>query len=183
MGFPGGCPLVPQTGADAHPPTGSPGLAVHAAPCGEGRRLTFSRNSSKPSSRTLMSFWLQRDLWAPARGCSPWHITCRGGHRCPARGLALDRQHPGSLEKRHGAHMRRVPHQPTVGPHSSPLLHQGQVRRARNRDIPPALAGALSTAPCATPVPVPCGAPSAWALQGPAERLLGRGLGSCQCFL
>ncbi|CAN0312066.1 unnamed protein product, partial [Bubo scandiacus] len=46
------------------------------------------------------------DLRAPAHGCSPRHVARRGGHRRPARGLALDRQHPGSLEKRPRAHMR-----------------------------------------------------------------------------
>ncbi|CAN0325633.1 unnamed protein product, partial [Bubo scandiacus] len=51
-------------------------------------------------------FWLQGDLRAPAHGCSPRHVARRGGHRRPASGLALDRQHPGSLEKRHRAHMR-----------------------------------------------------------------------------
>ena len=167
-------------------PTGSPGLAVHSAPRGEGRRLTFSRNSSEPSSRTVMSFWLQ-DLRAPAHGCLLRrllrHVTRCGWHRCPARGLALDRQHPGSLGSRHGACVRRVPHQPTVGPHSSPLLPRGQVRRVRHGDIPPALAGAPSAAPRATPVPFLCGTPSAWALQSLAERLLGRGLGSCHGFL
>lgn len=108
---------------------GSPGPAVRATPCGEGRWLTFSLNSSKPLGRTVMSFLLQRDLRAPPHGFSLWHIARRGWHRCPARGLALDRQHPGSLENRHRAYMRRVPHQPTVGPHSSPLLHQGQAHR------------------------------------------------------
>ena len=129
-----------------------------------------------------MSFWLQ-DLRAAAHGCSLRHVARRGRHRRPAGGLALDREHPGSLCSRHGAHMRRVPNQPTVGPHSSPLLHQGQVRRARNGDIPPALAGAPCAAPRATPIPFPCGTPSAWALQSPAERLLRRGLGSCHGFL
>lgn len=104
-------------------PTAFPGPAAHTAPCGEGRRLTFSLNSSKPSSRTVMSFWLQRDLRAPAHGFSLRHVTRRGWHRCPAGGLALDRQHPGSLENRHGAYMRRVSHQPAVGPHGSSLLH------------------------------------------------------------
>lgn len=115
---------------------GFPGPVVHTLPRGEGRRLTFSLNSSKPSSRTVMSFWLQRDLRAPAHGFLLRHVTRCGWHRCPARGLALDRQHPESLENRHRACMRRVPHQPTVGPHSSPLLHRGQVRRTRERGYP-----------------------------------------------
>jgi len=48
---------------------------------------------------------------------------------------------------------------------------------------PTALARARSTAPCATAMPLPCSAPSAWALPSPAETLLGRGLGSRHGFL
>ncbi|RLV63269.1 hypothetical protein DV515_00018442, partial [Chloebia gouldiae] len=51
--------------------------------------------------------------------------------RCLARGLALDCQHPGPRENRHQPYMWRVPHQPTVGPHSSPLLPPGQVRHIK----------------------------------------------------
>lgn len=159
-------------------PTGVPGPAVHATPCGEGRWLTFSLNSSKPSSRTVMSFWLQRDLRAPAHGFLLRHVARRGWHRCPARGLALDRQHPGSLENRHGAYMRRVPHQCTVGPHSSPLLHSGQVRRTREWGYPhhTSRCPGRSTTCYSRPV-------SLQYAQCPAERLLRRRLRSCHCFL
>uniref|UniRef100_A0A8B9G384 Acrosin n=1 Tax=Amazona collaria TaxID=241587 RepID=A0A8B9G384_9PSIT len=92
-----------------------------------------------------MSFCLQSDLRAPAHGCFPRQAAHRGWQRCPAGGLALDRQHPADLRSRHGAHVRRVPHQPAVGPHSSPLLHQRQVRRTREHTGTAAL---LSFHPC-----------------------------------
>lgn len=70
-------------------------------------------------ARHIRKLW---DLRAPAHGRSLRHDARRGWHECPARGLALDRQHPESLVFRRWACMWRVPHQPTVGPHSSTLL-------------------------------------------------------------
>ena len=112
-------------------PTGFLGPSGHALWGGKTAGLQPQRR--KPSSSTVRSFWLQRELRASSHGFSLRHVTRRGWHRCPARGLALDRQHPGSRGRRHGAHLRGLPHQPTVGPHRSPLLHRGQVRRTRGR--------------------------------------------------
>lgn len=76
----------------------------------------------QPSKQDSDEFLLE-DLWAVARGCVSRHIMCCWGHTCPARLLALDRQRPDNLAQGHGARLRRVTHQPTVGSLGSPLLH------------------------------------------------------------
>ena len=65
--------------------------------------------------------------------------------------------------------------QPTASPRPG--------KEGQEQGYPLALADAPPAAPRATPVPFPCGMPSAWALQSPAETLLRRELGSCHGFL
>lgn len=139
-----------------------------------GQALSVSTNSSTPWGRTVTGFCLQ-NLRAPAQGFL-WLDTRCGWHGRPAGGLALDRQRPGTLGTRRSAQMWRVPHQLTVGPHSSPLLCHGQVRSTGNRDVPAPRVGSMSPHHAA-PIPPSCSTSSAQALPSPAGTAREKGSG------
>lgn len=115
-------------------------LALQPKPCGGGSWLTFSLHSNKLSHGTVMTFCLQRDLWAPAHGFYLQLVTRCGWYRRHARvwGLGWNCQYPLLLETT-SIHtcLWRDPHQLKVAPLSCPLLCQHhKVRRTWARGYP-----------------------------------------------